>query len=60
MPKTSVNDRNHVTVLHDEGYNQVKIAEHVNCSRFLVQKIVKKYIETGGVVDKKKSGRPKK
>ena len=32
----------------------------MNCSQSLVQKIVKKYIKTGDVVDKKKSGCSKK
>ena len=60
MPKISINDRNCIIVLHKEGYSQVNIAKCVNCSRASVQKIVKKYNETGDVVDKKKSGRPKK
>ncbi|XP_065651272.1 uncharacterized protein LOC136079461 [Hydra vulgaris] len=60
MPKISINDRNGIIVLHEEGYSQVKIAKSVNCSRASVQKLVKKYKETGDAVDKKKSGRPKK
>ena len=60
MPKILINDRNRIIVLHEEGYSQVNIAKRVNCSRASVQKIVKKYNETGDVVDKKKSGRPKK
>ena len=60
MPKISLNDRNRIIVLHEEGYSQVNIAKPVNCSRASVQKIVKKYNETGDVVDKKKSGCPKK
>ena len=56
----SINDRNPIIVLHEEGYSQVNIAKRVNCSRASVQKLVKKYNETGDVVDKKKSGRPKK
>ena len=47
-------------VLHTVGYNQLNISEQVNCSRSSVQKIVKKYIETGDVVYKKKFGHPKK
>ena len=60
MPKISINDRNRIIVLYEEGYSQVNIAKRVNRSRTSVQKIVKKYNETGDVVDKKKSGRPKK
>ena len=60
MPKISINDRNRIIVLHEEGYSQVNIAKRVNCSRASVQKIVKKYNETGDIVDKKKSGRPNK
>ena len=59
MPKISINDRNRIIVLHEEGYSQVNIAKRVNCSRASVQKIVKKYNQTGDVVDKEKSGRPK-
>ena len=60
MPKISINDRDRIIVLHEECYSQVNIAKCVNCSRAPVQKIVQKYNETGDVVDKKKSGRPKK
>ena len=60
MPKISISDRNRIIVLHEVGYSQVNIAKGVNCLRASVQKIVKKYNETGDVVDKKKSGRPKK
>ena len=56
----SINDRNPIIVLHEEGYSQVNIAKRLNCSRASVQKLVKKYNETGDVVNKKKSGRPKK
>ena len=60
MPKISINVRNRIIVLHEEGYSQVYIAKRVNCSRVSVQKIEKIYNETGDVADKKKSGRPKK
>ena len=30
MPKISINDRNRIIVLHEEGYSQVNIAKHVN------------------------------
>ena len=60
MPKISINDRNRIIVLHEEGYSQVNIAKCVNCSRASVQKVVKKYNKTGDLVDKKKSVRPKK
>ena len=60
MPKISINGRNRILVLHEEGYSQVNIAKRVNCSRVSVQKVVKKYNKTGDVVDKKKFGRRKK
>ena len=42
MPKISTYDRNRMIVLNEEGYNQVKIAERVNCCRSVVKKIVNK------------------
>ena len=60
MPKVSINDRNRIIVLHEEGYSQINIAKHVNCLQASVQKIVKKYNKTGDVVNKKKSGHCKK
>ena len=56
MPKISINDINRIIVLHEEGYSQVNIANRVNCSRASVQKVVKKYNETGDVVAKKGRG----
>ena len=60
MIKISINDRNRIIVLREEGYSQVNIAKRVNCLQASVQNIVKKYNETGDVVDEKKSGCLKK
>ena len=60
MLKISVNDRNRIIVLREEGHSQVNISKLVNCLQASIQKIVKKYNETGDVVDEKKSGCIKK
>ena len=41
MPKISINERNRIIFLHEEGNIQANLAKRVNCSRASVQKIVK-------------------
>ena len=55
----STEERARVVVLVQEGYSMNEVARRMKISRCCVQAIVKKQKETGTVVDRHRSGRPK-
>ena len=55
----SIEERARVVVLVQEGHSMNEVARRMKISRCCVQEIVKKEKETGSVVDRHRSGRPK-
>ena len=55
----STEARTRVVVLVEEGYSMNEVAKKMKVSRCCVQQIVKKYKNTGTVVDRPRCGRPK-
>lgn len=53
-------ERVRVSVMHEEGFSSRVIANRISCSHSTVIRIVKKIQETGSVVDRVRSGRPRK
>ena len=56
-PRLTMEDRVRVVVLHEEGYSCNKIAKRMKEARNTIQEIVRKYRETGSVMDKDGRGR---
>ena len=55
----SIEEHAKVVVLVQEGYSMNEVARKMKISRCCVQEVVKKQKETGTVVDRQRSGRPK-
>ena len=56
----STEERVKVTVLHEEGYSSRQIANKLKCNQSTVIRLIKKKQITDQVVDKARSGRPRK
>ena len=52
-------DRVRAVVLHEEGYSRNNIAKRMKVARNTIQEIVRKYRETGSVMDRAGRGRKK-
>lgn len=48
-----------VSVMHQEGFSSLQIAVRIGCSQSTVVRILMKIQETGSVVDRARSGRPR-
>lgn len=51
--------RAQVLILVEEGYNQRAIAQRLHINQASVSRIVKKKVETGSIMDKQRTGRPR-
>ena len=60
VKELSKEERIRIIVYHEEGLSQVKIAEKMGISRKGVQTTLQRYEETGGVDNRRRSGRSRK
>lgn len=60
MAKLTQYDRHKIVILHEEGNSQRAISRQTGFSRCAIQGVIKKFKASRSVVDKKRSGRPRK
>ena len=58
-PRLTMEDRVRAVVLHEEGYSRNNIAKRMKVARNNIHEIVRKYRETGSVMDSDRRGRKK-
>ena len=59
MPRLLQNEREHAVGMFIAGMTQTKIANHFNCSRMTIYRLLVRVRATGTTSDRRRSGRPR-
>jgi transposase len=59
LPRLLQNEREHAVGMFIAGMTQTKIANHFNCSRMTIYRLLVRVRATGTTSDRRRSGRPR-